>query len=95
MLFLSPRAAPVIDSEVLDNMRSSDFVSYAPKPPHIRRNQVPYDLERDMRDHVPESPMMRGQSSTLRGVDVFRVFLYPTQKITRYRLYPSHFDKWR
>lgn len=52
---------PAIGAEILDNMRKSHFVGYAGKPAHIRRNQVPYDLDRDMRDHVPESPMMRGQ----------------------------------
>ena len=41
-------------------MRMSDFVGHAPKPSHVRRNQVPYDLERDWSDSVPESPMMRG-----------------------------------
>ena len=54
------RMTPVIDPEVLENMRMSQFVGHAPKPSHIRYNQVPYDLDRDTRDHVPESPMKRG-----------------------------------
>lgn len=56
----SLRRAPVIDPEILSNMKMSHFVGHAPKPPHIRRNQVPYDLEKDFGWEVPESPMMRG-----------------------------------
>ncbi len=52
----------MIDPEVLENMRTSQFVGHAPKPSHIRYNQVPYDLDKDMREHVPESPMKRGVS---------------------------------
>lgn len=52
----------MIDPEVLSNMKMSQFVGHAPKPPHILRNQVPYDLERDEREGVPESPMMRGKN---------------------------------
>jgi len=52
-----------MDTEVLENMRMSQFVGHAPKPAHVRYNQVPYDLDRDMREHVPESPMKRGQSA--------------------------------
>ena len=58
------RIAPTIDPEVLSNMRMSQFVGHAPKPVHLRRNQVPYDLERDWNDSVPESPMMRGKKSS-------------------------------
>ena len=58
---LGYRMTPIIDTEVLENMRMSQFVGHAPKPAHIRYNQVPYDLDRDMREHVPESPMKRGQ----------------------------------
>ena len=57
------RIAPTIDPEVLSNMRMSQFVGHAPKPTHLRRNQVPYDLERDWSDSVPESPMMRGKET--------------------------------
>ena len=57
------RIAPTIDPEVLSNMRMSQFVGHAPKPAHLRRNQVPYDLERDWSDSVPESPMMRGKET--------------------------------
>lgn len=57
------RIAPTIDPEVLSNMRMSQFVGHAPKPTHLRRNQVPYDLERDWSDSVPESPMMRGKEA--------------------------------
>ena len=55
------RITPSIDPEVLGNMRMSQFVGHAPKPAHLLRNQVPYDLERDWSDSVPESPMMRGE----------------------------------
>ena len=55
------RITPAIDPEVLEKMRMSHFVGHAPKPAHIRYNQVLYDLDRDMGDHVPESPMMRGE----------------------------------
>ena len=58
------RVAPPIDPEVLDNMRMQHFVGHAPKPPHILSNQVPYDLEKDRWDSVPESPMMRGKLLT-------------------------------
>jgi hypothetical protein len=63
LIFPTPlgRIAPTIDPEVLSNMRMSQFVGHAPKPAHLRRNQVPYDLERDWSDSVPESPMMRGK----------------------------------
>ena len=54
------RMTPMIDPEVLENMCMSQFVGHAPKPSHIRYNQLPYDLDRDTRDHVPESPMKRG-----------------------------------
>ena len=52
----------MIDPEVLSNMKMSQFVGHAPKPVHILRNQVPYDLERDWNEGVPESPMMRGKN---------------------------------
>ena len=60
----------MIDPEVLANMRMIQFVGHAPKPAHILRNQVPYDLEREMRASVPESPMMRGQLDLLRFVAI-------------------------
>ena len=53
------RPAPVIDPEILDNMKMKQFIGHAPKPGHMIRNQVPYDLSREYCD-VPESPMMRG-----------------------------------
>lgn len=46
---------------MLANMKMKQFVGHAPKPAHLRRNQVPYDLCRESRASVPESPMMRGQ----------------------------------
>lgn len=55
------RRAPVVDAEVLANMKMKQFVGHAPKPAHLRRNQVPYDLCRESRASVPESPMMRGK----------------------------------
>ena len=55
------RQTPPIDPEVLKNMRMKQFIGHAPKPPHILRNQVPYDLEKDRWEGVPESPMMRGE----------------------------------
>ncbi len=42
-------------------MKMQDFIGHARKPPHILRNQVAYDLEKDRWDIVPESPMMRGK----------------------------------
>ncbi len=42
----------------------NQFVGHAPRPPHLCRNQVPYDLELDSGNQVPESPMMRGECST-------------------------------
>lgn len=56
------RQAPPIDPEVLKNMKMQQFIGHAPKPSHILRNQVPYDLEKDRSESVPESPMMRGMS---------------------------------
>ncbi|XP_064403711.1 PAN2-PAN3 deadenylation complex catalytic subunit PAN2-like isoform X2 [Halichondria panicea] len=53
------RQAPPIDPEVLKNMKMQQFIGHAPKPSHILRNQVPYDLEKDRSESVPESPMMR------------------------------------
>ena len=55
------RRPPVIDPEILTNMKMSQFVGHAPKPPYILRNQVPYDLDKDSGKEVPESPMMRGE----------------------------------
>ena len=60
-MVLNCRMTPAIDPEVLENKRMSHFVGHSPKPAHIRYNQVVYDLDRDMGDHVPESPMMRGE----------------------------------
>lgn len=59
-MHLLHRCAPVIDAEVLANMKMKQFVGHAPKPAHLCRNQVPYDLRRESRASVPESPMMRG-----------------------------------
>lgn len=54
------RRAPSIDPQLLANRKMHQFVGHAPKPAHLRRNQVPYDLQRESRATVPESPMMRG-----------------------------------
>lgn len=51
----------MVDAEVLANMKMKQFVGHAPKPSHLRRNQVPYDLCRESRASIPESPMMRGE----------------------------------
>jgi PAB-dependent poly(A)-specific ribonuclease subunit 2 len=53
------RRAPTIDSQLLANRKMHQFVGHARKPAHLRRNQVPYDLQRESRATVPESPMMR------------------------------------
>ena len=57
---LHNRRAPVVDAQLLTNMKMKQFVGHAPKPAHLHRNQVPYDLRRESRASVPESPMMRG-----------------------------------
>ena len=54
------RRTPVVDAQLLTNMKMKQFVWHAPKPAHLHRNQVPYDLRRESRASVPESPMMRG-----------------------------------
>jgi PAB-dependent poly(A)-specific ribonuclease subunit 2 len=53
------RRAPIIDPKLLASRKMNQFVGHAPKPPHLRRNQVPYDLRRESKATVPESPMMR------------------------------------
>ena len=60
----------MIDPEILSNVKMKQFVGHAPKPPHILSNQVPYDLERDEGEGVPESPMMRGESTPVFHEDV-------------------------
>ena len=60
----------MIDPEILSNVKMKQFVGHAPKPPHILSNQVPYDLERDEGEGVPESPMMRGEGTHVFHEDV-------------------------
>ena len=87
----------MIDPEILSNVKMKQFVGHAPKPLHILSNQVPYDLERDEGEGVPESPMMRGEGTpcVTRGRTSPSLVVSSRQRPTLYPWYPNPTDKWR
>ncbi|KAI8997062.1 ubiquitin carboxyl-terminal hydrolase-domain-containing protein [Pilobolus umbonatus] len=45
---------PAIDEEILKNMKTIDFVGYAPNPGNIHRNQVPRKKKAPIKKNVPK-----------------------------------------